>query len=69
MLFTLKNHEKSLLCKGLNFAIPPKNIKYSDYLLPFVLLLSDVNSFSTLDKECAKSRLGDCAYSSFKQVS
>ena len=25
----------SLLSKGLNFAIPPKDINYADYLLPF----------------------------------
>ena len=69
--YRLNNHEKSLLCKGLNFAIPPKNIKYSDYLLPFELLFGDVNSlnFSSFDKECVKCRLRDCAYSSFKQVS
>ena len=69
--YRLNNHEKSLLCKGLNFAIPPKNIKYSDYFLPFELLFRDVNSsnFWRFDKECVKSRLRDCAYSSFKQVS
>ena len=69
--YRLNNHEKLLLCKGLNFAIPQKNIKYSDYLLPFELLFRDVNSlnFSSFDKECDKSRSRDCAYSSFKQVS
>ena len=53
-----------------NRAIPPKNIKYSDYLLPFELLFRDVDSlnFSSFDRECVKSRLQDCAYSSFKQV-
>ena len=59
------------MCEGLNFAISsPQNIKYSDYLLLFELLFRDVNSlnFSSFDKECVKSRLGDCAYSSLKQV-
>ena len=31
----LNTTEKSLLSKGLNFAIPPKNINYADYMLPF----------------------------------
>ena len=34
----LTDHEKSVLSKGLNFAIPPKDINYADYLLPFELL-------------------------------
>ena len=57
--------------KGLSFAIPHNNIKYSDYLLPFELLFRDVNSltFSYFDKEYVKIRLRDCAYSSIKQVS
>ena len=49
----------------------PENIKCSYYLFPLKLLLfSDVNSvtFSSLDKECVKSRLQDCAYWPFKQV-
>ena len=50
---------------------PSKNIKYSDYLLLFELLSWDVNNlnFSIFDKECVKSKLGDCAHSSFKLVS
>ena len=34
----LNTTEKYLLSKGLNFAIPPKNINYADYMLPFELL-------------------------------
>ena len=33
----LNTTEKSLLSKGLNFAIPPKNINYADYVIPFEL--------------------------------
>ena len=40
--------EKSFLSKGLGFAIPPKNINYGDYKLPFELLYRDV---SNLGKE------------------
>ena len=33
--YNLNDHEKSVLCNGLNFAILPKAIEYSEYLLPF----------------------------------
>ena len=48
----LNTTEKSLLSKGLNFAIPP-NINYADFLLPFELLYRDVDPLevSNLDKE------------------
>ena len=39
----LTEHEKSLLTKGLNFAIPPKNLNYADYMLPFELLFRDID--------------------------
>ena len=34
----LNNHQKSVLCKGVNFTIPPKAIEYSEFLLPFEML-------------------------------
>ena len=34
---------KSLLSRGLNFAIPSKNLNYADYLLPFELLFKDID--------------------------
>ena len=48
----LNTTEKSLLSKGLNFAIPPKNINYADYMLPFELLYRDVDflEVANLDK-------------------
>ena len=30
---TLNESEKALLSKGLNFSLPPKQLKYADYLL------------------------------------
>ena len=67
----LSTTEKSLLSKGLNFAIPPKNINYADYMLPFELLYGDVDSLevSNLDKEFIKCRLRDSAFSSYKDTS
>ena len=48
----LNTTDKSLLIKGLNFVIPPKNINYADYMLPFELLYREVDSLevSNLDR-------------------
>ena len=40
----LNTNEKSWLSKGLNFTIPPKNINYADFMLPFELLHRDIHS-------------------------
>ena len=44
----LTEDEKQLLCKGLNFVVPPHKIDYADYMMPFELLYRDI-------KKCAKS--------------
>ena len=65
--YVLNTTEKSLLSKGLNFVIPPKNINYAfDYMIPFELLYRDVDSLevSNLDNEFIKSRLRVSAFSS-----
>ena len=69
--YNFSDHEKIVLCKGLSFAIPPKTIEYSEFLVPFEILFRDINSLevSNLNKDCVKSRLRDSAYTSFKQVS
>ena len=76
VIFNFSSHvlnttEKSLLSKGLNFAIPPKNINYADYMIPFELLYRDVDSLevSNLDKEFIKSRLRDSTFSSYMDTS
>ena len=63
----LTEHENSLLRRGLNFAIPPKNVNYADYLLPFELLFRDneLCEFPSYDKEFICSKLRDCAFTSF----
>ena len=43
----LDNTEKSSLSKGLNFAIPPKNLNYADFMLTFELLYRDMDSLSS----------------------
>ena len=47
VIFNYSSHvftesEKSLLCKGLNFATPSKTLEYAGYLLPFELLYRDI---------------------------
>ena len=66
----LNTTETFLLSKGLNFAIPPKNINYVDYMLPFELLYRDVVflEVSNLDKEFIKSSPRDSAFSSYKDT-
>ena len=55
---------KIVLCKGLRFAIPPKNVEYSEFLVPFEMTFRDIKSLevSNLNKECVKSRLRDNVY-------
>ena len=67
----MSSTEKFLLSKGLNFAIPPKNINDADYMIPFELLYCDFDSLevSNLDKEFIKSRLRDSAFSLYKDIS
>ena len=61
----LSASEKSLLCKGLNFAIPPKNIDYADFLTQFELLYRDTLTFelTSENREFLKSKLKDICFS------
>ena len=47
VVFNFSSHElnddkKPLLCKALNFPIPPKRFHYADHMLPFELLFIDI---------------------------
>ena len=75
VIFNFSDHvlnttEKSLLSKGLNFAITPNDINCADFKVPFELLYRDADSLevSNLDKEFIKSRLGDSAFSSYQDT-
>ena len=35
--YQLTESEKSVLCKGLQFAFPPSKLEYADFMLPFEL--------------------------------
>ena len=65
--YHLTDADKSLLIKGLNFAIPPKKIEYSKFLLPFELLFRDLksNSECSVDLASVKARLQDTAFTSY----
>ena len=63
VIFNFSSHEidddeKSLLCEGLKFLIPPKPLDYVDHMLLFELLIRDINKIDTPndDKEFIKSR-------------
>ena len=64
----LTDSDKSLLCKGLDFALIPKKLEYSNYLVDFELFYRDVVNFATsyLDHELIKCKIKDIALTSFK---
>ena len=69
--YHLTDSDKSSLIRGLNFAIPPKKIEYSKFLLPFELLFRDIksNSESPVDLASVKARLQDTACTSYSAFS
>ena len=64
----LSKSDKNLLCKGLNFAIPPDKLEQSDYLLPFELPYCDIKDLDLLNEKTnfLKAKIKDCALSSIK---
>ena len=69
--YELSDVEKSVLCKGLNFSVKPKFIKYSEFLRPFELQFRDVKqeNFCSEDLSLMKARLRDTALSSYESFS
>ena len=65
--YHLTDCDKSLLIKGLNFAIPPKKTEYLKFFLLFELLCLDIksNSESSVDLAGEKARLEDTAFASY----
>ena len=63
----LPEAEKSVLCRGFQFALPPKTLKYADYMVSFELIYRDIKTtnLNTLQKVTIKSKLLDTAFSSF----
>ena len=67
----LKQDEKSLLCKGLTFCIPPKKIEYADFLTQFELLYRDTIFFEIKFEtpNFVKNKLKDICFSTLKSYS
>ena len=65
---SLTDDQESLLLKGLNFALPPKTLKYEDYMLPYELCFRDISKADIIQEDLlfAKSDLRNIAYTSFK---
>ena len=47
----LSDTEKKLLVKGLNLCLPPKQLKYADYLVHFELFYRDIRNLEILSNE------------------
>ena len=54
------------MCKGLQFALPPRSLEYADYMVSFELLFRDITTtnLSNIQNETIKSNLRDTAFSS-----
>ena len=66
--YVLSEAEKSLLQKGLNFSILPKNLNHVDYLVNFELFHRDIRNphiFSAESLDFRKTKTKDVALSSF----
>ena len=59
-----------LLVKDLNFCLPPKQLKYADYLVHFELFYRDIRNLEILsneDLDVMKTKPKETALSSFRQ--
>ena len=63
----LTEAEKSVLCRGLQFALPPQTLEYADDMVSFELLYRDIKTthLNTLQNETIKCKLLDTAFSLF----
>ena len=69
--YHVKDSDKSLPIRSLNFAIPSTKIDYFKFLLPFELLFREIKSNSeyTVDLASVKARLEDTAFTSYSAFS
>ena len=63
--YVLSDIETKLLVKGLNFCLPPKQLKYADYLVHFELF--NLKILSNEDLDFVKTKTKATALSSFRQ--
>ena len=65
----LTDVEKPLLVKGLNFALPPKQLSYSDYLNNFELFFRSIDTLKILlgdNSDFIKTKIKDTALTFFR---
>ena len=68
--YVLSDIEKKLLAKRLNFCLPPKQLKYANYLVHFELFYRDIRNLEILsneDLDFVKTNTKETALSSFRQ--
>ena len=68
--YVLSDTEKKLHAKGLNFCIPPKQLKYVNYLVHFELLYRNIHNLEILprqDLDFVKTKTKKTALWSFRQ--
>ena len=62
---SLSDSKKSLLCKGLRFALPPKRIDYTNFSVQFELLYRDTLEFNlpSEKRDFFQNKLKDIGFS------
>ena len=66
---SLADAESSLLVKGLNFALPPKQLSYSDYLINFELFYRSIDNLKIVsgdNLDFIEIRIKDTTLTSFR---
>ena len=65
----MSDADKTLLTKGLNFALPPGDVKYADYLVSFEYLYRDIKNLEIPPetRDLLKARIKDCAITSLDE--
>ena len=68
-LYQLNNVENSVLAKGLHFALPPKILNRTDYLLPFEMVHRDMKTMDvpSSDFDIINVALKEYTYNSFQK--
>ena len=66
--YQLSDIEKTILVKGLNFALPPKKLNYGEYLTPYEILFRDIKELSVDDSilETVKVDMKKISFSLFE---
>ena len=66
--YQLLGIEKAILAKGLNFALPPKKLNYTDYVKPNKILFRDIKELSVDDNilQRGKVDMKKICFSSFE---